>query len=201
MLTGTYALVLAACAKRPPDHAAPEPAPASGALQAGSAKVDITPLPGIPLGGHSFEGGTGYGVWTRLWARAIVLEDEHGEPLVLVVADLWAIPAGLADAVVARVRERHGLTQIGRAQLTLSATHTHHSPANYSSARLYNRAASNRMGFDAELFEFLAMDTGYVLERCERDPLAAKLRVLRGRLAAVCPALDGRWIASLPETR
>ncbi|KIG15073.1 Alkaline ceramidase [Enhygromyxa salina] len=154
VLTIVAALLLA-CGQRPVSHAPPTPQPGSGQLLAGAAKLDITPLPGVPLGGHSVESGVGLSVWTRLTARAIYLEDQHGEPLVLVAADLWAIPAGLSDAVVARVREQHGLTQIGRAQLLLAGTHTHHSPGNFSDTAYYNHAASTRMGFDPELFEFL----------------------------------------------
>jgi neutral ceramidase len=154
-------------------------------LQAGAAKVDITPLPGVPLGGHSFEGGTGYAVWTRLWARAIYLEDEHGEPLVLVVADLWSIPAGLADAVVERVREHHGLGHIGRAQLLLSATHTHHGPANFASSRLYNRSASNHMGFDPELFEFLVGRIAAAVAEAARARAPSRLRLDSAPLPAV----------------
>jgi neutral ceramidase len=154
-------------------------------LQAGAAKVDITPLPGVPLGGHSFEGGTGYAVWTRLWARAIYLEDEQGEPIVLVVADLWSIPAGLADAVVERVREHHGLRHIGRAQLLLSATHTHHGPANFSSSQLYNRAASNRMGFDPELFEFLVGRIAASVAAAARARAPSRLRLDSAPLPAV----------------
>ncbi|PRQ05030.1 Neutral ceramidase [Enhygromyxa salina] len=168
---------LGACVERPTIHAAPEPQTGSGEVLAGAAKVDITPIAGVPLGGHSFEGGTGYGVWTRLWARAIYVEDEHGEPLVLAVADLWSIPAGLADAVVERVREHHGLTHIGRAQLLLSATHTHHSPANFSTTRLYNRVASRRMGFDPELFEFLVDRIAAAVAEAAAGRAPAQLRL------------------------
>lgn len=124
-------------------------------MLAGASKVDITPMAGMPLGGHAIEGGTGYGLWTRLWARAIYLEDPSGEPLVLVAVDLWAVPSGMMDDVVERVRDHHGLRQLGRAQVLISATHTHHSPANYMSNKLYNRAASNTMGFDPDVHAFM----------------------------------------------
>lgn len=178
-------LLLASCARRPPPHAAPEPQPASASLRAGAAKVDITPMPGVPLACHSFEGGMGYAVWTRLWARAIYLEDAHGEPLVLVVADLWGIPAGLADAVVVRVRERHGLTQIGRAQLSLSATHTHHSPGAFSTQRLYSRAAATRMGFDPALFEFLTDRIAAAVAEAVASRAPARLRLATRPVAGV----------------
>jgi neutral ceramidase len=190
---------LAGCGPRATQHAAAQPRAGSGVLQAGAAKVDITPLPGVPLGGHSFEGGTGYAVWTRLWARAIYLEDEQGEPMVLVVADLWSIPAGLADAVVERVREHHGLNHIGRAQLLLSATHTHHSPANFSSSRLYNRAASNRMGFDPELFEFLVGRIAAAVAEAASARAPARLRLDSAPLPAVARNRSLAPFANNPE--
>jgi neutral ceramidase len=185
LLLSLIAVWVSACGPRATNHADLQPQAGSGVLQAGAAKVDITPLPGVPLGGHSFEGGTGYAVWTRLWARAIYMEDEQGEPLVLVVADLWSIPAGLVDAVVERVREHHGLRHIGRAQLLLSATHTHHSPANFASSRLYNRAASNRMGFDPELFEFLVGRIAAAVVEATRARAPTRLRLDSAPLPAV----------------
>jgi neutral ceramidase len=195
------ALLVVGCGPRVTSQAPAQPQPGSGVLQAGAAKVDITPLPGVPLGGHSLEGGTGYAVWTRLWARAIYLEDEHGEPLVLVVADLWSIPAGLADAVVERVRDHHGLRHIGRAQLLLSATHTHHSPANFASSRLYNRAASNRMGFDPQLFEFLVDRISASVAEAARARAPSRLRLESESVAAVARNRSTAPFARNPEAR
>lgn len=178
-------LALLGCGQRPGPLARAEPQTGSGQLQAGAAKLDITPLPGVPLGGHSVEGGTGYAVWTRLWARSIYLEDADGEPLVLVVADLWSIPAGLPDAVVERVREHHGLRHIARHNLSLSATHTHHSPANFASNRLYNRAAANRMGFDPELFEFFVDRIAAAVAESARARAPARLRLNSATLPLV----------------
>lgn len=168
-------------------------------LLAGAAKIDITPMPGMPLGGHSIEGGTGYGVWTRLWARAIYLEDADGEPLVLVVADLWSIPAGLADAVIERVHERHGLTHIGRPQLLLAATHTHHSPANFSSSILYNRAASTMMGFDPELHDFLVRRIAQAITNAATGKLPAQLSVATTSVASVARNRSTAPFAQNPE--
>lgn len=135
---------------------APLPLPASGKVWAGAAKVDITPLPGVPMGGHSIAGTVARGYWTRLFARAIYLEDRDGHSLVLVSCDLWAMPAGLADRVAELVATTMGVPHLGRAQIVLAATHTHQSPGNYASARLYNDYAQRWAGFDQPLFEFLA---------------------------------------------
>ena len=178
-------LGLFACGSAPKIHAPPEVHEGTGQLLAGAAKVDITPLPGVPLGGHSLEGGTGLALWTRLWARAIYLEDAAGEPLVLVAVDLWAVPAGLADAVLDRVREHHGLGHIGRAQLLIAATHTHHGPANFSSSRLYNRAASPAMGFDPDLHDFLTRGIAHAIASAATAKAPAQLRLESSTLPLV----------------
>jgi neutral ceramidase len=57
-----------------------------GKLIAGTSKVEITPPPGHAMGGNSFEAKTSNGFWTRLYSRAIYMEDSLGIPLVLVSA-------------------------------------------------------------------------------------------------------------------
>lgn len=201
LLVVTLALLVLSpsCATLPATHARPEARAGSGEFRAGAAKVDITPMPGLPLGGHSIEGGVGYGVWTRLWARAIYLEDADGEPLVLVAVDLWAVPAGLADAVVERVRSHHGLTQIGRAQLLLAATHTHHSPGNFSSSQFYNRAASPKMGFDPALHEFLVHRIAHAVASAATGRRPARLSITSAPVAGLARNRSTAPFAQNPE--
>lgn len=136
------------------------PAPASkeptGVFRAGAAKVDITPPPGFPMGGFSIIGKTARGYWTRLFARAIYLEDHEADAIVLVVCDLWSIPGGLSDRVAELVAHEENARHLGRGQIVLAATHTHHSPGNFSTSAMYNQFASPRAGFDGRLFDFLA---------------------------------------------
>ena len=201
----TPLLLASSCVKQPAAPAEPTAAATPSddtserTMLAGAAKVDITPMPGMPLGGHSIEGGMGYGVWTRLWARAIYVEDAEGEPLVLVVADLWSIPAGLADAVIERVHDHHGLTHIGRAQLLLSATHTHHSPANFSSSILYNRAASTMMGFDPELHDFLVRRIAQAIASAATGKLPAQLSIASSPVGLVARNRSTAPFAQNPE--
>ena len=58
--------------------APPAPRPA-GTLLAGFGRADITPPPGVGLGGNGPEGLTSTGYRHRLYARAMVLEDGRGE--------------------------------------------------------------------------------------------------------------------------
>ena len=132
-----------------------EPPVASGQFQAGAARVDITPMPGYPMGGHSLAGQIGRGWWTRLQAKTLYLEDAQGRAIVLVSCDLWALPGGLADRVAERVRSDPRGRHLGREQIILAATHTHQSPGNFSSSPFFNAYASLQPGFDPGLFDFL----------------------------------------------
>lgn len=131
-------------------------APVTAPWLAGAAEIDITPPPGFAMAGHSFEGAVGLGVWTRLRAQAIYLEDARGVPLVLVVGDLWAIEPGLVDRVAERLHDHPGLQHVGREHLVIAATHTHHGPGLFSSARTYSAFAAPEGGHDPALFEMLA---------------------------------------------
>jgi len=134
---------------------------ASGAFQAGVAKMDITPPPGYPMAGYGLAGRVSRGWWTRLYAKAIYLEDSKGSRLVLVSCDLQGIPAGLADTVAqivgAQIPSAHpDSVFIGREQIILAATHTHTGPGNFYTSEAYNSSASPQSGFDEKLFQFLA---------------------------------------------
>ena len=159
-LVGCVGVAIAGCATVAGHLLPPQAARASGHFKAGVARVDITPAPGFPMGGHSKAGTTAIGYWTRLFARAFVLEDAAGNTLVLVSCDLWSVPAGLVDRVAEILLTREETHHIDRDDLILAATHTHHSPGNFSTSAFYNTFASPSVGFDAGLFEFLAQRIG-----------------------------------------
>ncbi|MCR9163069.1 MAG: neutral/alkaline non-lysosomal ceramidase N-terminal domain-containing protein [Nannocystaceae bacterium] len=159
MVEGT--LAPAAAPTRPTD-----PAP----WRVGASVVDITPPVGYGMAGHAIEAQTSVGVWTRLRAQAIAIEDREGTPLVFISADLWAIPSALPDAITQRLQTEHGLTSIGRGQVVLAATHTHHGPGHFHTAPGYADHAASEPGFDPELFEFLVTR----LSRAAADAYAAR---------------------------
>jgi neutral ceramidase len=134
--------------------------PSAAPLRAGAARVDLTPTPGIPMGGFSIAGKVSRGFWTRLYARALYLE-AGGTALALVQTDLMIVPEGLSDRVAellaaAPAAAAPDTRHIGRENLLLAATETHQSPGGYFTSSFYNDFSSPRAGFDRELFEFLA---------------------------------------------
>jgi hypothetical protein len=67
------AMLLAGCAtyRIPvPAYSLHAPAPEPGRFTAGAGKSEITPPPGIPMGGHGPAGRVARGYWTRLYARS-----------------------------------------------------------------------------------------------------------------------------------
>ncbi|MFQ5574313.1 MAG: neutral/alkaline non-lysosomal ceramidase N-terminal domain-containing protein [Terriglobia bacterium] len=154
----------------------------SGTFRAGAAKVDLTPMPGFPTGGHGPAGATARGYWTRLFAHAIYLEDTSGRSMVLVSCDLWSIPAGLSDRVAELVGTEAEARHIGRHQIILAATHTHHGPGNFSSSKMYNAFASRQIGFAQDLFEFLAHRIAAAILKAVKDAQPATAQLLETRV-------------------
>jgi neutral ceramidase len=145
-------------------------------FRAGAARVDLTPPPGYPMGGFSSIGQVARGHWTRLHARAVHLQDARGRAIAMVSCELWSISAGLADRVAERLGDDPVTAHIGREQLVLAATHTHHSPGNYSSSLAYNAFASPKAGFDRDLFEHYAERIHHAIATACRRSSAARLR-------------------------
>lgn len=129
----------------------------SGSFRAGAGIADLTPIPGIPMAGYSMGGKIARGAWLRLHARALYLEDGDGDALVFVACDLDQIPNGLIDRVAQLIHDDPAVRHLGREQILLGASHTHHGPGSFFTERMYNSFAAPRGGFDEELFDFLAM--------------------------------------------
>src|SRR5215471_9261620 len=155
---------------------APVPKPPGAGLRVGTAKVDITPMPGFSMAGHGVAGKTARGYWTRLYARVIYLEGDDSDSVVLVICSLMGIPGGLVDRVAEIVRATEEGQHIGRDQIIISATHTHHAPGNFFTAELYNGFASKYGGFDQRLFEFLAQRIAAGIVSAAKQPRPAVLK-------------------------
>jgi neutral ceramidase len=132
-----------------------EPHSGSGKFLAGAAEVKLTPWAGISMGGFGplAKDARGYGL--PLFAKAFYFEDESGNALVFVTADLWSMPAGLADSVAAIISHDSMTRHLGRDRFLFAGTHTHQSPGGFSSSVQYNTFASNWHYFDPNLFDFL----------------------------------------------
>lgn len=101
------------------------PAVASAQLKAGAALVDVTPsqFPVLVNGGMLSNSATK--ATSRIYARAIVLDDGR-ESLAIVVVDSCMLPRQLLDDVKQLASHR---TKIRPDRMLFSATHTHTAPA------------------------------------------------------------------------
>jgi neutral ceramidase len=87
----------------------------------------------------------GYGMWhhrakgrqTPLHARAFVIREEGGRPLIFCCLDLGYISQAVRAGVCAALRERFG-AEFDEAALVLTCTHTHSGPGGCSHEALYN---------------------------------------------------------------
>ena len=150
-----------------PPPTAPPPAPVRGGLRAGFGTRDITPPPGVGMSAFSADSRQAVGFRQRLYARAIVLEDESGERVALVVVDLGMVSLVLHRRVADRTL-RSG-TEIGADRLLLSATHTHSGPGNFFAADGYNTNAGRFVGFDPVVTDFLIDGIAGAIEDAASD--------------------------------
>jgi neutral ceramidase len=141
-------VVLPAAASRPP--VAP---PADRGFAAGFGRADITPPPGLGLAGYGPEGKRATGYRSRLYVRALLLEDARGERVAFVVADLPFVSAMVQRWAARLIDPQIG---VGADRLLLSATHTHAGPGHAEDGRLHNALASQVPGYDSAFTAQLA---------------------------------------------
>jgi neutral ceramidase len=120
-------VVAVAALSAAPAHAADDP------LQVGVGRADITPPTGYYMMGWVRSDGVIRGQHTRLWARAIVLQ-EGGRKVALVAEDLNGIPGGMLAQAAALDRD------IGFDQTNVldSASHTHAAPTSFYNFSTYD---------------------------------------------------------------
>lgn len=121
-------------------------------LVAGVGVADITPRPGVPKGGYAAMANFGNGFRTRLRVRSFYIDQEGCEPIVIVQADLHAGSSIIRDKVAELVAEK---TNIESNNLCMTCTHTHSGPGQLLDSDFYNAFASNKPGFDPELYDFV----------------------------------------------
>lgn len=93
--------------------------------KAAAAAIPITPTEPMWLAGWAARRSPATGKAMDLFAKALALEDSAGARLVIVTADLIALPRGLATAIAARVQQRWSLP---RENILFNASHTHTAP-------------------------------------------------------------------------
>ncbi|HSQ58168.1 MAG TPA: neutral/alkaline non-lysosomal ceramidase N-terminal domain-containing protein, partial [Gemmata sp.] len=104
-----------------PIHAAEPELP----YKVGVAKVDITPDHPMRLNGFGFRRSESEGVYHRIHARAIAIDDGSKSPCILMTVDVLGIPADIYGEISKRLEMKAG---IKKDRLAITATHTHTGP-------------------------------------------------------------------------
>lgn len=152
-LIGVVALALSACASTTKIQIAqPEPAPLyiSQQATAGAVTVDITPPPGMPMGGYSVMANKGQGFRTRIKAKIIYLNDGKGQSLALIQGDLTAGSLLAHHMIAQRVAEQTGLKP---ENIVFAASHSHSSPVNFFNNDFYNKHTSSGTWLEQNFLE------------------------------------------------
>ncbi len=123
--TARRSLALAVCLLSFVWVAAPVWAESPAVWKAGAARVDITPKELMWMAGYAARKKPADGYAQNLYAKALALESEGGERLVVVTMDLIGVLPSLRDAVESQAEEKFGLAP---AALVLNASHTHCGP-------------------------------------------------------------------------
>jgi neutral ceramidase len=133
------------------------------------------------MGGLSTGGQIARGYWLRLHARALYFEDAPGSAFALVACDLWSIPTGLSDRtaeIYAELRAANdALPPLGRSQIVLSASHTHHSPGHFSTDRFFAAFGAKGAGYDGQLLEFFARRFAHAIAKAAAQAEPAQLNI------------------------
>lgn len=93
--------------------------------RAGVARRDITPTEPIWLSGYASRNHPSQGVVSKLFVKALAIEDGKKNRAVIVTSDLIGFSRQLSDVIAARALKEHG---VARESLLLNASHTHTGP-------------------------------------------------------------------------
>ena len=172
------------------------PAGAAAPLKAGAGLTDITPpRTGYFLGGWTRADRLALGQSTRLRASALVLQ-RGKRKLALAAVELFAVPAGLQEAVAERLKARG----FNRTNVILAATHTHSGPGGYANNPTYNTAAPSMetvddpttfyeffepVPADRQLYTFLVDRIAAAIAAADRDRARAVAGWGRTRIAGL----------------
>lgn len=146
--------------------------PNAGTPTAGAISVDITPPPGMPMGGYSILANKGQGFRTRLKARIVYLSDGKGHSVALVQVDLPAASLLLHHKVAEVVGQPTGLRP---GDIAITASHTHSAPANIFDNDFYNKHMSSGEWLEMSHLEFLTRQIAEGILRAYQERRPAKI--------------------------
>ena len=94
--------------------------------KAGVAKADITPTESIWMGGFGFRNKPSEGIRTKIWTKALALEDKNQRKVVFISVESSGVTKEIYDVILKGLKEKY---QLGSDQVVINSSHTHSSPA------------------------------------------------------------------------
>ncbi|QUM90017.1 neutral/alkaline non-lysosomal ceramidase N-terminal domain-containing protein [Moritella sp. 36] len=167
-------LYLSACSmKKQLNLIPPNPVPivSTDIATAGAISVDITPPPGMAMGGYSVMANKGVGFRTRLKARVIYINDGQGNATALVQTDLTSASLLLHHKVASEVAN----LGLKISDIVITATHTHSAPANHFENDFYNKHMSSQAGLDEQYLNFLTQQISTGIQQAISQQKTAKI--------------------------
>lgn len=166
-------------------------------LEAGLARVDITPPPGMAVAGYSAMASTCNGFRNRLHARAVYLRSADGAAVALVQCDLLSGSRLIHHRVAELIAPYVDVPVSG---LMMAGTHTHSGPGNYFGSNFYNKFASSEKGLDTAFYEFLSSRIADAVIQAYRNRRPAKVAVGSINITGVTRNRSmGAFLADFPE--
>ncbi|MDX6665920.1 MAG: neutral ceramidase, partial [Solirubrobacteraceae bacterium] len=157
----------------------PAAAAHAGTLTAGVGRADITPPTGYYMMGWVDSRAKPQGVWTRLFARAIVIERD-GHKMALLSMDANAVAGGLVAQLAKDLKSRGFSEQ----NILISASHTHAQATGWYPFTTYNTVfmststltQQNIAGtLDPQLYAFMVRQVRRAIVRADDNRKPAKL--------------------------
>lgn len=122
------------------------------------------------------------GMYSRLWARAFVIESPcNGKRVVFVNADLGQLFQAVKEEVVRKLKAKYG-SRYGDENVLITATHQHSGPGGYSTYTLYNLSI---LGFDRKNFDTIVDGIVAAIDRAQDNMAPAQIKIARGQLPGV----------------
>jgi hypothetical protein len=146
-------------------------AKASRPVEIGVSRIDITPDHPVRLTGYGNRTNVFDSVEQKLWAKALVIAQKGKPTMVWITLDLIGFPGFFADALYERLVQKIGLKD--RAQLVVSATHTHNGPETGVLVNIFGKTLPPEQLADVKLYRDNLLDK---LEKLVVDAYSSKTR-------------------------
>lgn len=136
-------------------------------FRAGASKVDMTAfVPGIGMMGYGQEHNVVGSIGTRLWARALFLEDPEGSQLLLVHLEQCFVTILVKEEILRRLATMFPDLRITGDNFLLTAQHTHSAPGGYTDSPFFNFFVP---GFQPAVFEKIVSSALEAIDLAQRS--------------------------------